>query len=431
MSGRTGISGALRAITCALALSATACGGSGGGNSEPVTIGAGSPTVVSYFSEVAIGTINQPAASTGTPEERQPIYAFDLATVHVAMYDAVVAIDGGREPYYARPTAPTEGASQQAAAAAAAYGVLRGLFPSRSASYQAAYDTYVGTLPAGSAKTLGLAVGAQVATGVLAARANDGRDIALAPFVGGTTPGAYRGPGLVGRTYSSVRPFALTSAAQVRAPGPLSLTSSEYATVVNETQSLGGATSTTRTAAQAASARFHTEGPATFWPRNLRIFTMTSRSLADQAYLGALLWVTHADATIGCFESKYHYLFWRPSSAINFADTDGNPATTADPAWTVFLPTPPHPEYPAAHACVAAAAREALRRFYNTPSVAFDFTSTASGTTHHYADVDALLDDITIARIAGGMHFRSSIRDGAELGKAVVGQALATRFRAR
>ncbi len=409
------------------------CGGSDDRTPvAPVSIDAGTPNTISSWDAAATATINVAPATTGTAEEMQPVYAVDLATVHVAMYDAVAAVDGHYTPFYVTPTSPAAGASADAAATAAAYAVLKGLFPSRTAQYQPTYDALVAAVPDGSAKTLGLALGAEVGAGVLAARAADGRSVVLAAFVPGTGPGQFRGPALVGRSYPSIRPFALTSAAQFRAPGPQPLTSAAYAADLNETEALGGSTSTTRTAEQATSARFHSEGPFTLWPRNLRPFTMTTGAkLVDQARLGALLWVTHADATIACFESKYFHLAWRPFSAINLAETDGNDATTAAPDWTPFLPTPPHPEYPAAHACVGAAAAESLKAFYGTPAVSYDLDSTASATTHHYDSTDALLADITVARIAGGMHFRSSVVDGAALGKSVADWTVSHRFQAR
>ncbi len=404
---------------------------SGSAEGPPVTIeAAGTPNTVSRFNEIAATTINQPNAATGTPQEVQSNYAFDLATVHVAMYDAVIAIAGGYQPFYATaPAAPSAGASQDAAAMAAAYGVLKALFPARTAFYQSAYDSALAGIPNGDAKTRGVALGTEVAATVVAARANDGRDVALAPFVAGTAPGAFRGPAIVGRAFSSVRPFALTSAAQFRAPAPPALTSAAYATDVNETQSQGGTISTQRSADQAVVARFHTESPAALWPRNLRRFIMTNRSLADQSRLGAMLWVTHADATIGCFESKYTYLTWRPFSAINLADTDNNPATTADAAWTPFLPTPPHPEYPAAHGCAGATVAEVLRAFYDTKSVAFEFDSTASGTPRRNASPDALIDALAVARICGGMHFRTAMVAGVALGRSVTQYTLQNRFR--
>jgi hypothetical protein len=384
-----------------------------------VTIDAGRANAISSWDETATATINQPNAESGTPEEMQPNYAFDLATVHIAMYDAVIAIAGGYVPFYARPTSPASGASQEAAAAAAAYGVLKGLFPSRAATYQAAYDRALAAIADPTARDKGVAVGAEAAAAVLQQRTHDGRSIVLPAFVPGTAPGQFRGPAIVGRVYSNVRPFALASPRQFRAPGPPALTSAAYAADFNETKSLGGTNSTTRTAEQATSARFHSEPPSAFWPRNLRVFTMGSRSLADNARLGALLWVTQADATIACFESKYSILSWRPFSAIHLADSDGNDATDVDPTWTPFLPTPPHPEYPAAHACASGAAAQALRLFYGTTAVSYDFTSTVTASTRHYASTEALVDDVTIARIAGGMHFRTAIVDGVALGRHV------------
>ena len=417
---------------CALSLLA-ACGGNddGSGQADPVTIDAGTPNAVSKWNATAATTIVQPNATSGTPEEVQSNYAFDLATVHIAMYDAVVAIAGGYKPFVVTPTSATAGASQDAAASAAAYFVLKGLFPSRTALYQAAYDSALAGIADATARDKGVAVGSEVAAAVLAARANDGRAVVLPAFVAGTGPGQFRGPAIVGRTYPNVKPFALTAANQFRAPGPQALTSAAYTADFAETAALGASASSTRTAAQSTSARFHSENPGVFWPRNLRPFTMTSRPLVDQARLGALIWVAHSDATIGCFESKYNFLFWRPFSAIQAADTDGNPATTLDATWTPFLPTPPHPEYPAAHGCAGGASAEAVRRFFGTKQVSFNFTSMASGTTQYYASTDELLDDIKIARIAGGMHFRSSIVDGEALGRSVADYIADNRFGSR
>ncbi|MEO6746205.1 MAG: vanadium-dependent haloperoxidase, partial [Caldimonas sp.] len=358
-------------------------------------------------------------------------YAFDLATLHVAMYDAVIAIAGGYKPFTVTPTASTSGASEEAAAIAAAYNVLKGLFPARTAIYQGTYDSMLAAIPNGNAKTLGIAIGAEVATGVLTSRANDGRATVLPAFVAGTSPGQFRGPAIVGRTSPFVRPFALTSASQFRAPGPQSLGSAAYAADLNETKTLGAATGSTRTPEQSTSALFHTEAPPNLWTRNLRQFTMTNRSLADQARLAAMIWVSHSDATIACFESKYFHLFWRPFSAINLADTDGNSATTADTGWTPFQPTPAHPEYPAAHSCAGGATVEAIRRFFGTSDVTYDFTSNASMTAHHYVGTEALVDDIIVGRIAGGMHFRSSLVDGAALGRNVAEWIAQNRFQVR
>ena len=222
-----------------------ACGG--GGSSEPadrpVTITVAGPNAVSVWNEIATTTINMPRTATGTPEEQRPNYAVDLATVHVAIYDAVMAIAGTHRPYAITPTAAAAGASQEAAVAAAAYRVLLGLFPSRTAQYQAAYDSFLATLPDGTAKTQGLAVGAEVAAGILALRAGDGRSVVLAPVRAGQRPGQFRGTNPIGRPNAFIKPFALTTIAQFRAPGPPALDSAAYAADLNETKTLGSATS--------------------------------------------------------------------------------------------------------------------------------------------------------------------------------------------
>lgn len=396
----------------------------------PVTITVTGPNAVSYWNEIATNTINVPAsaAGVGTAEEQRPTITADLATVQVAVYDAVIAIAGTHQPYAITPKADTIGASQEAAVAAAAYGVLRGLFPNRTAQYQAQYDSYVAALPDDSARKLGLAVGAEVAAGILALRANDGRAVVLAAYVPGTAPGQFRGVNPINRYTPYIKPFLLTSNAQFRAPGPPALDSAAYAADVNETKALGSATSTSRTVEQTEIARFNTMPPPLFWPLNMRNFAMTSRSLAEQARLMALVWVAQADATNACFESKYHYQFWRPFSAITLADTDANAATTAEPTWTAVVPTPNHPEYPAAHSCAAGAMAEILRGYYGTPNVTFSFSSSVTGSTRQFTSLQAMVDEIQVARIAGGMHFRTATTDGAALGKSVANWVLTHGF---
>ena len=263
-------------------------------------------------------------------------------------------------------------------------------------------------------------MGGEVAATILADRANDGRAVVLAPYVPGTLPGQFRGVNPIGRNQPFIKPFSITSMAQFRAPGPPALDSAAYAADVEETKAFGALNSTVRSAEQTEAARFNTEPPPRFWARNLHQFATSQTSVAENARLMAALWVAQADAGNGCFESKYHYQFWRPISAITLADTDGNPATIADPAWTQVVPTPNHPEYPAAHACVFSATGEVLRRFYGTRNLSFSFDTTVAGISpagmvHSYSSIDDLIDE-SEARIWGGMHFRTSVNHGSELG---------------
>lgn len=397
--------------------------------SVPYTNGAATPAnPVAYWSRIASETINVPPAATGTPEERRPVFLVDLATVHIAIYDAVIAIAGTHRPFAAAPVTTAAGASQEAAAAAAAYGVLKGLFPSRTAQYQAAYDGVVAALPAGDATSRGLAIGGEVATRILALRADDGRFTPV-NYAPGTGPGKFRGVNPVTPFAPFIKPFTMTGASQFRVAPPPPLDSTLYATDYAEVKALGGSASTQRTPEQFETARFHTEAPPTLLTRNYRQFAMDSRSVADNARLMAMMWVTHADANIACFESKYHYMYWRPLTAIPEADTDGNAATAPDPAWAPSLPTPNHPEYPSAHMCQNVAAAAVLKSFYGTNQISFTFSSTVTGTSRAYSTPDEMIAEIVLARITGGMHFRNSNVQGGALGDNVGRWVTANHFR--
>lgn len=386
------------AVACATVLSLGCGGGSGSTPAElearedamqsEVTIASSDPNVVSRWHELA-GSVTAVAASPdgATPEERRG--GPDMTSVQLAVYDAVVAIAGGHKPYAVKPAAPTAGASMEAAANEAAYRVLLGLFPSRSTMYQGLYDTILAEIGPGEARTRGMAVGAEVAQRMLALRANDGRSVALAEYVPGTTPGAFRGINPANRQAFAIKPFALTSLAQFRPAGPPALDSAL------------------------------TAPPPRFIPTNLQQFATSHKSLADNARVMAALWTAVGDAGNACFEAKYHFGFWRPSSAIEFAADDGNPATTAIAGWTGSVPTPNHPEYPSAHGCFVGSTAEVLRQFYGTKKVRFSFASSITGTTRFYATTTDLIQEVMDARVWGGMHFRSSNEDGAELGKHV------------
>ena len=343
----------LSTLFCSLFGFLGGCGGTTDTASPPppaVAIATNDPNAIAAWNEVASTVVQMPAATTGTESERAPDYALDLTTLHVAMYDAAVAITRTHTPYAIKSADDVYvGASLDAAVNAAAHTVMLGLFPTRAPAYQATYDSRVNAIADGSEKSRGLNLGAEVGRGILVLRANDGRMTPLAAYVAGTTPGQFRGSNPINRMMPMTKPFALASTAQFRAPAPPALDSSAYATDVYETKAYGGATSTVRTAAQTEIARFHTEPPPFFWPRNLRQFASASNSLSENARLMAMVYVAHADATIGCFDSKYTYEFWRPTSAITLAATASYAAIIADAGWTPVVPTPNHPEYPAAH----------------------------------------------------------------------------------
>jgi hypothetical protein len=411
--------GHLGAVACATLL-AVGCGGSDLTEDEiqareeaqksAIAIVSHGPNAISSWGEIAFKTAGNVAGH-------------DLVTTHLAMYDAVMAIAGTHRPYAIRPATAGVGGSSDAmnaAAIEAAYRTLKGLFPAGGASYEAPYVTDMAAIAGGADKARGMAIGAEVAAGMLALRANDGRATVLAAYVPGTLPGQFRGTNPVNRIAPYVKPFATLSHSQFRAPGPAALDSAAYAADLNEVKAIASATSTTRTATQTELARFETESPNIYWDRNLRQFVTAGADLAESARLAAMLWTAYQDAISACFESKYHYNFWRPFSAIQLAETDGNPATQADPTWAPHVPTPNHPEYPAAHGCGTGALMETVRTFYGTKKVSFTFTSTVPGTVPHaYATTDDKIKEVLDARVWGGMHFRTSGDHGAELGKHV------------
>jgi hypothetical protein len=385
--------------------------------------GPASADIVADMNAVGARTIVPPPGAVYpavTPEEQRPVSFVDLATMHLAMYDAVVAIAGGFEPYAVTPASPAAGASQTAAAGAAACTVLAGLFPNRSAQYAADCAPFQAGAGADDAANKGIALGIEVGQKVLAERADDGRDTTEnytpSGAIGHFAPAVAGNPALHFAPY--MRPFTMSSAQQFRADGPPDLTSASYAEDLEEVARLGRTGGAELDAGQQDIARFHTENPNVFWPRNLRPL-LDRPTVLENARLAAMLWTAFGDATIACFESKYFFDAWRPRTAIPMADVDGNPATAADPAWAPFVGTPNHPEYPAAHACSGGVVAEVLKSYFKTPRVGLSWTSTVTGTTHEFASVHDMIRELKIARIYGGMHFRYSSDDGATLGKRV------------
>ncbi|USX25898.1 vanadium-dependent haloperoxidase [Oxalobacteraceae bacterium OTU3CINTB1] len=409
------------ALVCALAGCASA---------PHVTVTPDKSNAVAYWHAVGAATVNVNATvPTATTEaEKYPAFSVDMATMHVAIYDAVAAITGRYQPLYAFPQGDFSGASPDAATGAAAFGVLRALFPDRAAHYRPAYDSFMASLPDGAAKTRGIALGNEVATAVLARRAADGRAIVLAEYVPGTAPGEYRGRNPVVRYFPHIRPFTLNSMDQFRPPPPPALDSAEYAADFNETKDYGGMLGSRRTPEQLELARFHTEAPQTFITRNFGRFARSTGDVGDAARLMAILYSGYTDAIGACFDAKYHYNAWRPLSAIPLAQTDDNPATASDTDWKPVLPTPPHPEYPAAHSCTAGAVGELLRLYFGTGNVSFTLDSIVTNVTRDYADVDALARESVQARIYGGMHFRYATTAGYTLGKQVAGWTMGHAF---
>jgi hypothetical protein len=340
----------------------------------------------------------------------------EFAIVHAAMFDAVNAIERRYAPYKIVPSSPRHGASPEAAAAAAAHRALVTLFPEQAVTLDATYATSLATLPNDAARAKGIALGEEVANAMVALRANDGRAASAPVYVFGSGPGVYQqttpyppSGQPVNTLLPNVTPLVIASASQFRAYGPPGLTSARYLRDLEEVRQYGSLGSTVRTDTQSEIGQFHTENPTQFWGRNLSNF-VASRHLGTlkSARLMALFALAQADAVIACFDSKYVYSFWRPSTAIH----------ESDPSWLPFVNTPPHPEYPAAHGCVGGAMARTMELFFNG-RVKFSFNSTVTGRIHDYDCPQDLVDEITDARVYGGMHFRSSVHHGVAVGRSV------------
>jgi hypothetical protein len=374
-------------------------------------------------------------ASVSVAQKGPPLAAIDFALVHTAIYDAVNAIAGYPfEPYGVTPDVTTP-ASGEAAAAAAAHAILVALFPTQQADLDAKYAASLALIPDGPEETNGIAVGEQTAAGILALRVND-RRTAVVPYTPGSDPGVWAPtpPGFLPAAAPQVAivvPWTLKHPAQFRAPGPPDLTSKRWARDYNEVKALGAATGSARTPEQTDIARFWTDNLQ--WTRAWRgISTSAGLSLEENARLFALLATVSSDGLIACWDSKYHYNFWRPVTAIPAGDTDNNPDTAPDPGWLSVVVTPNHPEYPSAHSCSSGAITTALKYFFKTDKFDFTVDSTVPGLTnpvHSYSRFSQAIDEIVEARIYGGLHYRFSNQDGVKIGRKVAQYAWKHFFR--
>ena len=362
------------------------------------------------------------------PANIQPTRNF--AILHAAIYDAVDAIDRTHEPYLISVRAP-RGASETAAADAAAHAVLAGLYPGQQSSVDTQYASELAAVPDGPAKDNGVRVGAQVAHDLLAIRADDGSSVPAPPFVAGSNPGDYRStppnfPAPAFTTWGQVTPFVLDSGDQFRPAAPPALTSSDYAKALNEVQSIGSATSTTRTPEQTQIGQFWNPPIQNFWNQIAEaVATAHHSDLPTTARLFAALNLGFADSAIAFYDAKYTYRLWRPVTAIRLADTDGNPDTVADPNWLPLAGnTAADPSYPGAHSTISSAGADVLASFYGNGQ-RFSVTSPAlPGVTRSFSSFSAAADEAGVSRIYAGQHTRVDHVAGVALGHDVAGFVL-------
>ena len=365
------------------------------------------------------------------PAVAAPLAPRPAAIVAAAVFDAVNGIERRYTPIHVPPAAPA-GASQRAAAVQAAYASLVRLFPAQASTFDAERTVSLSGIASGPAAEesesiqRGIEWGQTVADAIWAWRSNDGFSNVQPPSTGGLAPGQWRptppamAPGLAPQL-AQVTPWAIASPSQFRPAGPNNLTSAAYAADLNETETMGSATSSVRTPDQTLYVQFWAStGPPNFWdPVATRLAAGRHFTLSENARLLALVNMALADAIIGCWDAKYTYDSWRPITAIRLVDTDGNPDTTADASWNPMIVTPPFPEYPSAHSCVSSAAGRILAGYFGE-NTEFSVTSNGMPTViRYFSSFSDALDEVKNARVFGGIHFRTACNDGQALGNGV------------
>jgi hypothetical protein len=402
-------------------------------------LSAAAPNAVTHWNEIAASTlVAMPGPAGGAPSALQ----INMGMTQGAVYDAINAITPKHHRPYLLKRRFSARASEEAAAATAAYAVLSNIvstvptsipFPNQVSLLQslaAQYATSLNAIPDTPFKRQGIAAGNAAAEAMIAARRDDGR-FGPSQWVPNSAPGHWQ-PLLPNGTspldptpwVGDVQPFLLESSSQFRTAGPNALTSAAYTADFNEVKTLGGdgtVTATARTADQTHNAVFWQSagGPALLWSgvaRQLAEDPAHALDNADSARLLAMMNLSGADASINCWNDKYHFDFWRPWQAIRQASLDDNPATVADPNWTPLL-TAPYPEHPSGHMCLDGAHVRALQLFFDTDTMDFGVTSSQfGGETRFFDRFSAPLEEITDARVWAGLHFRTADVQGQHLG---------------
>jgi hypothetical protein len=381
-------------------------------------------------------TVNAVRASTPTKVQTDGMVY--MSYVQAAVYDAVTKIEGRYQPYHDFTVAVAPNASVQAAVAAAARTTLDYYLPDQQSVVDAQYTAYIASTSGNVSG--GVAVGEAAAQDIIAFRTGDGLKAATPSYggIGPILPGQWQlQPNQAVQTpwLATMRPFLLEQASQFRAGPPPSLTTHRYAKDLNETEAYGALNSTVRTSEQKAIAYFWVGNNINQYNQTMQTAVgQHSMDLVDAAHLLAMGEIVATDAGIACYDSKFFYQFWRPITAIRNADKDGNPDTTADPAWQALLGVPGHPEYPSQHGCFTAGFSDALAAALHTKHLDVTMPGGENGssvltTTQHFNDVDDMQDQVVDARVWLGFHFRNSVKQGEMLGNRVAGWELKRYFK--
>jgi hypothetical protein len=358
---------------------------------------------------------------TKTPQPLQPptIHATRaFAMLHLGIYDAVVAVDGGK-PYLPERILKRR-ASAPAAADQAAHDVLVALYPSQQASLDSELNADLAGIPAGASRTRGINAGQAAAQAILASRAQDGSAVVPPPYTLAAGPGVFEpiAPATAVFTHwANVKPFVLEEGSKFRPPAPAALNSAAYLQTIAQVQSLGQDTSTTRTPDETTIATFWGGSIWDYWNEIAQSASLVHHDTLDQdARLFAQLNVSFADSVIAFYHAKYTYRLWRPQTAIR----SGFPGFTAAPTWTPLGKTPADPSYPGAHATISEAGATVLDAFFRGDPQSLTVTSEVMpGTTRQFSSFDAAANEASASRIFAGVHTQLDENAGQQLGASV------------
>jgi len=378
-----------------------------------------SPNAVVQWNRNLLAIVRTPGVQ---PATIHPTRSF--AMMHAAIYDAVNSIERTHHSYFVQLHGVSSRASREAAAAAAAHEVLIALYPDFQSTLDTELQQSLDQVPDGRHKGEGIAIGQRVADEIVALRSADGSSVQPAPFVFKNAPGDFQStppnfPKPQFTEWSKVTPFALQQAGQFRPDPPPALNSSTYTEAFNEVKSFGIARSATATTDEALRGRFWNGAIQNYWNEIAQTAALAQNlTTAQSARLFALLNLTFADGMIAFYDAKYTYDFWRPVTAIRAADRDGNPDTAADPNWLPEVDkTTPDPSYPGAHAVIATAGALVLGSFFGTDQFRFNVTSEVlAGVQRSFTAFSAAAEEATFSRIFAGVHFRTDLIAGQQLG---------------
>jgi len=354
-----------------------------------------------------------------------------MAIVQLAVFEAVNSITGNYKPYLGTIVAPA-GASPDAAAAQAAHDVLVNYFHNSQTTLDNQLAATLALIPNGQAKTDGITVGQTAAAAMIALRSNDGSAPPKFYTPGPAVPGAWQAtpscPVIKGVAvgaffhWQNVTPFGIPDVHAYLLSPPPELTSNLYAKTYNEVMEVGSINSTDRPADRANVAIFYAASSPTY------VFNQAARQVSQERYHSlsenvralALVNMAISDSLVATFYNKYQYVFWRPETAIHGGNNDGNPKTVGDPTWAPFIVTPCFPSYPSAHGTGSGGAAEVLRRLYGEAGHMITLSNPAvPSIVLQYTRFNQITNDISDARVYGGIHFRTDQEAGADLGRAV------------